>query len=80
MSPLREYTRLRFYQKSQYWNRDIIERYQFQKVRDMLMHAGPNVSFYRDYLGEPMTFDIKLVDALEGRGTGKRPVIISRLK
>ncbi|MCK5462459.1 MAG: phenylacetate--CoA ligase family protein, partial [Bacteroidales bacterium] len=34
---------------------------------------------YLEYLGEPMTFDIQLVDELEERGTGKRPVIISRL-
>ena len=34
---------------------------------------------YLEYLGEPMTFDIQLVDELEERGSGKRPVIISRL-
>ncbi len=34
---------------------------------------------YLEYLGEPMTFDIQLVHKLEERGTGKRPVIISRL-
>ena len=34
---------------------------------------------YQEYLGEPMTIDLQLVDELEERGTGKRPVIISRL-
>ena len=34
---------------------------------------------YLEYLGEQMTFDIQLVDKLEERGAGKRPVIISRL-
>ena len=34
---------------------------------------------YLRYLGEQMTIDVHIVDRLEERGTGKRPVIISRL-
>ena len=48
LSPLRVYSRLRYYKKSQYWDRETIERYQFQKVRDILIHAGVNVSYYRE--------------------------------
>jgi len=48
LSPLRVYARLRFYLKSQLWDRETIERYQFRKVRDMLIHAGDNVPYYRE--------------------------------
>jgi phenylacetate-CoA ligase len=34
---------------------------------------------YLEYLGEKMNFDVQIVDKLEERGMGKRPVIISRL-
>ena len=47
MSPLRVYARLRSYLKSQYWDRETIERYQFKKVQDMLINAGDNVPYYR---------------------------------
>ena len=53
---MRVYSRLRFYKKSQYWDRETIERYQFRKVRDMLIHAGDNVPYYRD-LFKSMRFD-----------------------
>ena len=33
----------------------------------------------RDYLGEQMEFDVEIVDKFEERGSGKRPVIISKL-
>jgi len=56
LSPMRVYSRLRFYKKSQYWDRETIERYQFRKVRDMLIHAGDNVPYYRD-LFKSMRFD-----------------------
>ena len=48
LSPLRIYARLGFYKKSQYWDRETIENYQFRKVREMLLHAGSNVPYYRD--------------------------------
>ncbi|MCK5462715.1 MAG: hypothetical protein KAI95_06850, partial [Bacteroidales bacterium] len=48
LSPLRIYSRQRFYLKSQYWDRETIERYQFQKVWDILIHAGDNVPYYRE--------------------------------
>lgn len=47
LSPLRVYSRLAFYKKSQHWDREAIEHYQFRKVRDMLIHAGDNVPYYR---------------------------------
>jgi phenylacetate-CoA ligase len=47
LSPLRVYSRLRFYKKSQHWDRQTIERYQFRKVREMLLHAGEHVPYYR---------------------------------
>jgi len=34
---------------------------------------------YEDYIGEQMVVDVELVDKLEERGSGKRPVIISKL-
>jgi len=34
---------------------------------------------FLEYIGEQMTFDVQLVDKFEERGSGKRPVIISRL-
>ena len=48
LSPLQVYSRLRFYKKSQYWDRKTIERYQFRCVQNMLLHAGANVPYYRD--------------------------------
>ena len=33
----------------------------------------------KDYLGEQMEFDMEIVDKFEERGSGKRPVIISKL-
>jgi len=44
---MRVYSRLRFYKKSQYWERDTIERYQLQCTRNILIHAGSNVPYYR---------------------------------
>jgi phenylacetate-CoA ligase len=48
LNPLRIYARLRFYMKSQYWDRETIERYQLKKVQSILLHAGAHVPYYRD--------------------------------
>ncbi len=48
LSPLSVYSRLSFYKKSQYWDRQTIERYQLRCVQNMLLHAGANVPYYRD--------------------------------
>jgi len=48
LSPMRVYSRLRFYKKSQYWDRATIEQYQLQCVRNILLHAGTYVPYYRD--------------------------------
>ena len=56
LSPMRVYSRLRFYKKSQYWDRATIEEYQLQCVRNILLHAGTNVPYYRD-LFKSIRFD-----------------------
>jgi phenylacetate-CoA ligase len=56
LSPLQIYSRLRFYKKSQYWDRNTIERYQLQNVQKILLHAGSNVPYYRD-LFKSVRFD-----------------------
>jgi phenylacetate-CoA ligase len=48
LSPLKVYSRLRFYLKSQYWDRPTIERYQLRNVQNILLHAGANIPYYRD--------------------------------
>ena len=64
LSPLRIYSRKRFYLKSQYWDRETIERYQFQKMRDMLIHAGDNVPYYRE-LFRSVHFDLRKFKSLK---------------
>jgi phenylacetate-CoA ligase len=81
LSPLRIYARLRFYLKSQYWDRETIERYQFQKVRDMLIHAGLNVPYYRELFKsvhfDPQKFkslkDIEQIPLLDKENIRKNP-------
>jgi len=81
LSPLRVYSRLRFYKKSQYWDRETIERYQFQKVRDMLVHAGKNVPYYRELFRsvrfDPLKFkslkDLKHIPLLDKELIRKNP-------
>ena len=64
LSPLRVYSRLRFYMKSQYWDRETIERYQLQCVQNILLHAGSNVPYYRD-LFRSVRFDPKKFKSLK---------------
>ncbi len=64
LSPLRVYSRLRFYEKSQYWDRATIERYQLRCVRNILLHAGSNVPYYRD-LFKSVRFDPKKFKSLK---------------
>ncbi len=81
LSPLRIYSRLRFYLKSQYWDRETIERYQFQKVRDILIHAGDNVPYYRELFRsvrfDPQKFkslkDIEQIPLLDKENIRKNP-------
>lgn len=81
LSPLRVYSRLRFYLKSQYWDRETIERYQFQKVRDMLVHAGNHVPYYRELFRsikfDPMKFkslmDLEHIPLLDKENIRKNP-------
>jgi phenylacetate-CoA ligase len=56
LSPIQVYSRLRFYKKSQYWNRAAIEQYQLECTRNILLHAGANVPYYRD-LFKSIRFD-----------------------
>ena len=58
LSPLRVYSRLRFYKKSQYWDRETIERYQLRCVQNIILHAGTNVPYYRE-LFKSIRFDPK---------------------
>ena len=64
LSPLQVYSRLRFYKKSQYWDRETIERYQFRCVQNMLLHAGANVPYYRD-LFRSVRFDPQKFNSLK---------------
>jgi len=64
LNPLRVYARLKFYLKSQRWDRETIERYQFRKVRDMLIHAGDNVPYYRE-LFRSIHFDAQMFKSLK---------------
>jgi len=64
LSPMRVYSRLRFYKKSQFWDRATIERYQLQCVTDILLHAGSNVPYYRD-LFKSIRFDPKKFKSLK---------------
>ena len=81
LSPLRVYSRLRFYLKSQYWDRETIERFQFQKVRDMLLHAGENVPYYRELFRsvrfDPQKFkslrDLQQIPLLDKESIRKNP-------
>jgi len=81
LSPLRIYSRQRFYLKSQYWDRETIERYQYQKVREMLIHAGDNVPYYRELFRsahfDPQKFkslkDIEQVPLLDKESIRKNP-------
>lgn len=56
LSPIKVYSRLLFYRKSQYWDRNTIERYQLQCTRNILLHAGEHVPYYRD-LFKSLRFD-----------------------
>jgi phenylacetate-CoA ligase len=81
LSPLQVYSRLCFYKKSQYWDRQTIERYQFRKVRDMLVHAGDNVPYYRELFKsvrfDPRKFkslaDLKNIPLLDKEPIRKNP-------
>ncbi len=64
LSPMHVYSRLRFYKKSQYWDRTTIEQYQLQCVRNILLHAGSNVPYYRD-LFKSIRFDPKKFKSLK---------------
>ncbi len=43
---------LGFLKESEKWDRDKIEAYQVEQLRDLLMHAGANVPYYRKLFGE----------------------------
>lgn len=43
---------LGFLKESEKWERDRLEAYQVEQLRDLLMHAGKNVSYYRKVFGE----------------------------
>jgi len=43
---------LGFLKESEKWDRDKIEAYQVEQLRDLLMHAGENVPYYRRSFGE----------------------------
>ena len=82
LSPLRVHSRLRFYKKSQYWDRQTIERYQLNKVRDMLLHAGEHVPYYRTLFRsvrfDPAKFrslaDLKQIPLLDKEQVREDPV------
>ncbi|HUO78316.1 MAG TPA: hypothetical protein VMU21_12150 [Thermodesulfovibrionales bacterium] len=43
---------LGFLKESEQWNEDRLEAYQVEQLRDLLMHAGGNVPYYRKLFGE----------------------------
>jgi phenylacetate-CoA ligase len=47
LNPLRVYARLRFFKKSQFWDRETVEQYQLRQVKNIILHAGMNVPYYR---------------------------------
>ncbi len=43
---------LAFLKESEKWDRDRLEAYQFEQLRDLLIHAGKNVPYYREVFRE----------------------------
>jgi phenylacetate-CoA ligase len=63
-----------FYQNSQYWDQDKIGAYQDEKLRNLICHAGRNVSYYRN-LFKQINFDY---ENFRGRADLKRIPLLDK--
>ena len=66
------YKYLSFLNKSQFWSRDQIDRYQTERLRQLLEYAYFNVPFYHDYFSE---FRINLSDIKTKADLSKLPIL-----